>query len=176
MTNHGATEAGTFKWTRATWGGSLQVGEGRGDNEEAFPAYRWKEAILALLNGIWSGRREILALPKISLGNFPEATSQDCVELLLYEGQYYAAGTSSEEVPGHWKHAELLYCSPSQYDVESTLIRFVKNETIKAIRIDSASGGNVWLWKKDDGELGVDAKDIQRHPGVSFFRKQEVPE
>ncbi|MEK7664219.1 MAG: hypothetical protein AAB340_02150 [Patescibacteria group bacterium] len=116
-----------------------------------YPENRWREAILAFLFELWSEKLPAFR-PKIILG-------QLTLRLNSIENRYFVYGkgadrTIPEVVKALDEDARLL-TSDSRSAVETGLIRFVKNNRIKALQIYFCYGYSIVLWKKDRrGEYG----------------------
>ena len=119
-----------------------------------FSESRWREAILYYLFGIWGNRSDVTYRPKISFGDI-------WLRLHSSNGRYYAYGHEEifEPVPA-LGNDDLVETSDEQARVEVALIRFVKNDKIKQLRLRFPSVSNdtcvLVLWKKTRrGEYGV---------------------
>ncbi len=119
-----------------------------------FPESRWREAILYYLFGIWGNRSDVTYRPKISFGDI-------WLRLDSSNGRYYAYGHEEtfEQVPPLGSD-DLIVTSDEQVKVEVALIRFVKNDRIKQLRLrfpaKSGDTCTLVLWKKTRrGEYGV---------------------
>jgi len=116
-----------------------------------FPESRWREAILFYLFGMWGNRERVTYRPKISFGD---------ITLRLGDGEYYAYGHERvrEEIPP-LDSDDLVETSGKQTEVEVALIRFVKDDRIKQLRLRLPSVSDdvatLVLWKKTRrGEYG----------------------
>lgn len=116
-----------------------------------FPESRWREAILFYLFGMWGNRERVTYRPKISFGD---------ITLRLGDGEYYAYGHAQvpENIPP-LDSDDLVETSGKQTEVEVALIRFVKDERIKQLRLRLPSVSDdvatLVLWKKARrGEYG----------------------
>lgn len=109
-----------------------------------FAANRWREAILYYLFGVWGDKSEVMYRPKIHLGPItlrlnPSAETYYAHAVpLLPEDELNLSLFSSEE---------MISVGPRQTEVETGLIRFVKNGRIKLITIHLDNGGLLRLWK-----------------------------
>ena len=122
-----------------------------------FPGYRWREAILYYLFGIWGDRLEVTYRPKISFGG---------VTLRLNVGAraYFAYGEHSGDCGGISAETEMLIVGCGQDEVEQGLIRFVKNDRIRVLVIGLPLRGIINLRKKERrGEYNVTAIGIPRN-------------
>lgn len=131
---------------------------------QEFPESRWREAILFYLFGIWSNRQSVIYRPKIGFGDI-------ILRLAPGDGEYYAYGTSNEELPTEHPVGErddhLVVRSWKQADVEVALARFVKNDRIKWLTLSFRYSGRLVLWKKSRrGQYGITATDIPRSWGT----------
>jgi hypothetical protein len=116
-----------------------------------FPENRWREAILAFLFGIWSGKPSVWDRPKIIFGGLT-------LRLDKVEKRYFAYGRGADDyydMPLTCPTgSEDLTVSDSQQEVEIGLVRFVKDNQIKLFTINLQEGCLV-LWKKGKrGEYG----------------------
>lgn len=132
---------------------------------ENFPERRWREAILYYLFGSWSGNSDVTYRPKIIFGSLT-------LRLDPENGKYFAYGRGTGwpsdmdavdairlSLDPRFKGIHII-CSDRAADVERGLIRFVKNNRIKYLRIDIETGKEgvkfVFLWKKERrGEYGI---------------------
>ncbi len=152
-----------FTATEAGLAGSIQI-----SGDRCFEPFRWREAILYYLNGVWSGRTQVMYRPKISLSNAPDEGSFASVVLRLddHAKDYYAHGTSSGTAILGILPEEMLEVGDGQAEVEGALIRFVKNDQIKLLLINfhhRQGVGRVFLWKTDRrGDLGVRMENMPR--------------
>ena len=131
---------------------SIQV-----SGNKAYDGNQWREAILAYLDGIWSGRRSVTNRPKL---NFNNTTIR-----LGDGGRYYAYFASEPDKapfpPTPKNDSELLtIMHPTEYAVEVGLIRFVRNNQIRqlALMFDNgvSSEGIILLAKgQRRGELHI---------------------
>jgi len=97
---------------------------------EVYEPWRWREAILAYLNGVWG--------EDLNKDYPPHLTLNDHWLRLNVERHEYYAYTSlamgEAEIPG-FKTEEILMVGSSQDEVECGLARFVKNNHIKQLAI-----------------------------------------
>lgn len=128
-----------------------------------FSENRWREAILAFLFGIWSGKPSVLDRPKIIFGGLT-------LRLDKVERRYFAYGKGADDYCGMPMTcpfgSEDLTVGDSQVEVEIGLVRFVKDNQIKLFTINLRDGCLV-LWKKSRrGEYGcytTDGVPISHH-------------
>ena len=120
---------------------------------QEFPESRWREAILFYLFGIWANRQSVTYRPKINFGDIT-------LRLDPSGGEYYEYGHAEvpQDVPPLGPD-DLVETSGRQADVEVALIRFVKNDRIKQLRLgvvcDQIHLSQLVLWKKARrGEYG----------------------
>ena len=110
-----------------------------------FPEARWREAILFYLFGIWSNKDKVVYRPKIAFGDIT-------LRLDLRDGEYYAHGhAESPEYPPAVKLEQgLIETTGLKAEVEVALIRFVKDNRIKLLRLQlpASNHGQLVLWKK----------------------------
>ncbi|QQG46101.1 MAG: hypothetical protein HYY55_04025 [Candidatus Niyogibacteria bacterium] len=125
-----------------------------GLSSQEFPESRWREAILFFLFGIWSDRQSVVHRPKINFGDFT-------LRLDYYNGEYYAYGYAEvPQEPPALGPDDLVETSGRQADVEVALIRFVKNDRIRQLRLcvvcdQKVRHAQLVLWKKARrGEYG----------------------
>ena len=117
-----------------------------------FPESRWREAILFYLFGMWGNRERVTYRPKICFGDVT-------LRLDRQDREYYAYGHAQvpKDVPP-LLGTDLVEPSGKQTEVEVALIRFVKDESIKQLRLRLPSVSLVAtlvLWKKARrGEYG----------------------
>ena len=114
---------------------------------EGFPESRWREAILFYLFGIWSGRESVTYRPKLCFGDIT-------LRLDRQNGEYYAYGHAEvpQDVPPLGPD-DLVETSGRQAAVEVALIRFVKDNRIKQLRLGVMTDQKVHcaqlvFWKK----------------------------
>lgn|GEM_PF-1906780 len=119
-----------------------------------FPESRWREAILFYLFGMWGNRDNVTYRPKIMFGDIT-------LRLDRQDGEYYAYGHERvrEEIPP-LDSDDLVETSGKQEAVEVALIRFVKDDRIRQLRLRLPSVSDdvatLVLWKKARrGEYGV---------------------
>lgn len=120
-----------------------------------FPEWRWREAILYYLFGIWGEKQEVMSRPKLIFGDVT-------LRLDLEVGQYFAYGRDAGEV-SYRLHSEeeIIDAGPDQVEVEQALIRFVKNDRKRLLVLHLKGGGSLSLWKKQRrGEYGIAATDL----------------
>ena len=119
-----------------------------------FPEERWREAILHYLFGVWADKQDVTYRPKINFGDIT-------LRLDPSGGEYFAYGHA--EVPQNVPPLgpdDLVETSGRQADVEVALIRFVKNNRIKQLRLcvvcdQKVNRAQLVLWKKAwRGEYG----------------------
>jgi hypothetical protein len=86
---------------------------------------QWREAILAYLGGVWSGDESVTNRQKISFNN--------TVLRLGCDDKYYAYFVNEpDETQQMWSSLEtLVVVDTTQNNVESGLIRFVRNNKIR---------------------------------------------
>ena len=120
---------------------------------QEFPESRWREAILFYLFGIWANRQSVTYRPKINFGDIT-------LRLDPSGGEYYEYGHAEvpQDVPPLGPD-DLVETSGRQADVEVALIRFVKNDRVKQLRLgvvcDQIHLSQLVLWKKARrGEYG----------------------
>ena len=121
---------------------------------QEFPESRWREAILFYLFGIWTNRQSVTYRPKINFGDIT-------LRLDPSGGEYYEYGHAEvpQDVPPLGPD-DLVETSGRQADVEVALIRFVKNDRIKQLRLgvvcdQKVRRAQLVLWKKARrGEYG----------------------
>ena len=126
-------------------GSDIQVS---GLPSQEYTQSRWREAILFYLFGVWSNKQSVMYRPKIAFGNIT-------LRLDRHDGEYYAYGHEDvpQEVPPLGPN-DLVVRSGRQADVEVALIRFVKDNRIKQLRLPGVPSQNVHLaqlvlWKKE---------------------------
>jgi hypothetical protein len=119
-----------------------------------FPENRWREAILYYLFGIWGNKKEVTYRPKINLGGVTLRLDH-CVDA------YYAYGFSEEEYSRDGLGIGELSVGYQRLEVENGLIRFVKDDTIRALFINFANGGRLCIWKKSQrSRFGISCRGI----------------
>lgn len=108
-----------------------------------YPENKWREAILTFLFALWRGDRYVCGRPKIHFGCL-------CLRLDAEDGCYFAYGKGSDAecTAVSYGSCDLLEVGGSRLEVESALIRFVKNKQIKVLVL-RLRNGIVVLWKKD---------------------------
>jgi hypothetical protein len=106
---------------------------------------RWREAILAYLNGIWANDVVVYVVarghPRISFNS---------ITLRLYGGKYigYYLFTETSGVRPDMAYEDVFVVpDPTQAEVENGLIRFVKNNQIRQLAIVFPGKGNLILTK-----------------------------
>lgn len=115
-----------------------------------YPEERWREAILHFLFGVWGNKDQVMYRPKISFGGI-------VLRLNTSNCEYYAykQASVSQEEPPPCSSCDLVEHSGRQADIEVALIRFVKDNRIKQLRLWLRSGQEIIFWKKDKrGEYG----------------------
>ncbi|MEK7461882.1 MAG: hypothetical protein AAB586_02310 [Patescibacteria group bacterium] len=120
---------------------------------QGYPESRWREAILSYLFGVWSNKPSVIYRPKISFGGIT-------LRLDLTNWEYYAYGHAEipQEAPPLGPD-DLVETLGKQVAVEVALMRFVKDNRIKQLRLCLPSiprdGATFILWKKERrGEYG----------------------
>lgn len=117
---------------------------------EIFEEWRWREAILHYLFGVWSDYSRVMYRPKICLGGVS-------LSLDTENEEYYAQGESPDREHPFFSSREerVLSVRCSQLEVEQGLIRFVKNNRIILLNITFRDSSRLCLWKKARrGEYG----------------------
>jgi hypothetical protein len=106
-----------------------------------FEGNRWREAVLAYLNGIWADDSGVTYRPKIMLNN----------TVLRIHGEEYVGYYSSDPEKGDRPRVAdkdvLVIPNPTQAEVENGLIRFVKNNQIRQLGICFPGKGQIVLTK-----------------------------
>ena len=119
-----------------------------------FPMNRWREAILYYLFGVWGNRDNVMYRPKINFAGVSLRLDPVRRQYYLY-GRPEVADVVPVMVDGEWRVLD------SQDEVETGLIRFVKNDEIKKFTIQFRDRSILILWKKEKrGEYGVHAYGI----------------
>jgi hypothetical protein len=113
---------------------------------DVFYGDRWRDAILAYLNGIWAGDVAVTHRPKISFNNTVLRVGRDG----KYVG-YFVCEPDSGDRPFVADKDVLVVPDPTEAEVENALIRFVKNNQIRQLGIvfstDQELRGNLVLTK-----------------------------
>lgn len=123
-----------------------------------FPEWRWREAILFYLFGIWSNNNDVTYRPKVHFGDI-------CLRLDRSSGEYYAYGHAEgvrEDVPPLEEY-DVVEMSGKQAEVEVALIRFVKDDRVRQLQLHFPAiydpkmhTTTLVLWKKTRrGEYGI---------------------
>ncbi|MBI4090659.1 MAG: hypothetical protein HY422_01395 [Candidatus Komeilibacteria bacterium] len=133
-----------------------------------FESFRWREAILYYLNGVWRNDLGVMYRPKIRFGNVMPGENKAGafikrgITLRLdghsYSGRYYAYGTSEQRVDAIDKTSLFVECR--QADVEGGLIRFVKDEALDSLAISFGRSGIRLTKSRRRGELAVEGFSI----------------
>jgi hypothetical protein len=131
---------------------SIQIAGGN----NVFEGNRWREAILFYLNGVWANDTAVMYRPKIS---FADTT-------LRLEGDHYYAyavnGCNLGDRPYVADEDMLIVLDPTQGEVESGLIRFVKNSQVRQLAVVFPEKGHLVLTKGlKRSELFVTAVNLQ---------------
>lgn len=122
-----------------------------------FPESRWREAILFYLFGMWGNRERVTYRPKVSFGDITLRLDR---QTEYGKGEYYAYGHADvpEDIPPLGLEDYLVETSGKQCEVEVALIRFVKDERFRQLRLhlpSVSSTATLILWKKvRRGEYG----------------------
>ncbi|MDP3957546.1 MAG: hypothetical protein Q8Q10_03545 [bacterium] len=155
----GSNGVNTVSWEVGT--NEIQIAGHR-----VFPEQEWRKAIEHYLFGVWSASDEVVIRPKISF-------SRLTLRLNRSNGEYYAYGVPQEKLPPGFaesqRHYTLFVGTGHQSNIETGLIRFVKNKRIKLLRMYlPMSEGYLTLWKKSRrGQYGVTAIDLPPSWGVN---------
>lgn len=125
---------------------------------ECFSELRWREAILYYLFGVWGNQNRVMYRPKIMFGLLTLRLDPDCED-------YYAYGHARDDKLPLFDPKNALVVTANQSAVELGLIRFVKNDQIKALCIVFRDLSAMWLWKKERrGQYGAYAAGIPARP------------
>lgn len=122
--------------------GNIQISEG-----VVFEPWRWREAILAYLDGVWGKDLKKDYPPNLTL-------NYHWLRLNVERHEYYAYTsplTEEAEIPG-FKTEEILIVGPAKDEVEVGLACFVKNNHIKQLAIifrESRGMGASFVLTKD---------------------------
>ncbi len=138
-----------------------------------FEGHRWREAILYYLNGVWSDNNDVTYRPKIKFTKDGGSVLDYNVTLRLDQstGEYYAYGTYEGvpfcKIPDDLAKPEgCLRVGKDQNAVEMGLIRFVRNDAIRALQISFGPDAGIVLWKTSRrGELWIAIAGLPRHLG-----------
>ncbi len=93
-----------------------------------FPQHRWREAILYFVNGILADEDRVTYRPKISIGDVG-------LRLDAEHERYSFWGYHTDVVPPVVEESATLVAGASQMEVEYALLRFVKNNNIRMLRL-----------------------------------------
>lgn len=119
-----------------------------------FPVNEWRNAILYYLFGVWGNKDYVMYRPKM---NFAGVSLRLDPERRCYylQGRMHVADVVPVMADGE------RIVLDSQDEVETGLVRFVKDESIKKLTIQFRDGSQFFLWKKERrGEYGVHAYGI----------------
>ena len=128
------------KTTTGTLGHAVESIQIAGDT--VFEGSRWREAILAFLNGIWADDVAVTHRPKISLNNtvLRIGRGEKYVGYFVYAPDFGGRPTVADK-------DLLVVPDPTRAEVENGLIRFVRNGQIRQLGICFPGKGNIVLTK-----------------------------
>lgn len=121
-----------------------------------FEGFRWREAILCYLNGVWAGRQDVIYRPKIhfSGSSAPHPLlAYMSLRLNLDDGTYYAEGNFAADgrCPVFSLKESLLVTRNNRPEVEQGLIRFVRDNRIRflGMSLEPRMLRMLCLWKSE---------------------------
>lgn len=134
---------------------------------KCFPEEQYAAAIRYYLHGLRAGLEEVTYRPKIS---FDDAT----LRLDPEARRYYAIGDSAEKPP-RLMPAAIREVGDEQEQVESALAAFAEQASVRMLRIRFEEGGELCLWKKAEGKLGVHTKGLPKDVLALAVRDPSTP-
>lgn len=134
---------------------------------QIFSQHEWRNALLYYLFGIWAMKQEIVYRPKIS---FSGPGFSDGVSLCLEagDGKYSVLAGSQlpRFIPG-FNAGEVLCVSSEKTQVEVGLVRFVKDNSIRMLKIDFGEGKVLALWKhRCRGQYSFAGQNLDGYPVI----------
>ncbi len=122
-----------------------------------FPMNQWRNAVCSYLFGMWAGHGSVTYRPKICFDSVTLRLDQDL-------DQYLAYGRGHSPLPNwsSYTDGQIQEVCSGQYEVESGLIRFVKDNRVRVLVIDFENSQLILYKGKKRGMLNVATRDIPR--------------